>query len=101
MATRGAPAGNQNAKKAKLWSEAIKREIARLENGDLDKGLDRLARKLVKAGDDGDRFALEEIGNRIEGKVPQGIIGGEDDDPPLKLRMLKLVGPEGRDGGSG
>ena len=32
----------------------------------------------------GDVSALESIANRIDGKVPQGVIGGDDEDNPVR-----------------
>ena len=71
----GAPAGNRNAAKAKLWEQAIKRAIARKANGDINHGLDTLADKLVAAAESGDQWALKEIGDRLDGKPAQAITG--------------------------
>jgi hypothetical protein len=71
----GAPAGNKNAAKAKLWEQAIKRAIARKANGDISHGLDSLADKLIAAADAGDQWALKEIGDRLDGKPAQAITG--------------------------
>jgi hypothetical protein len=85
----GAPVGNQNAKKGRIWAEAIKRAVARKFNGDLNHGLDRLAEKLVDAVSNGDLPALKEFGDRMEGKPAQAIIGGEDDDPPVRIQRVE------------
>lgn len=94
----GAPLGNQNARKAKVWSEALKRALARYSGSSVDAGLDKLADRLVKAAAEGDQDAwhliTEKIGDRLEGKPAQAIIGGNGDDPPLKVEgVLKLVRP--------
>lgn len=86
-----APVGNQNAARAKKWREAIMRSLAR-KSGTVDQGLDAAADKLATlAIDDGDKWALEEIGNRIDGRPAQAIIGGEDDDPPIKVQKVERV----------
>jgi len=102
MATTGAQPGNQNARKAKLWEQAIKRALARKSEDSVDKGLDQCADKLVAAAiDDGDQWALKEIGDRIDGKVPQAIIG-DDDSPPVRFekieRVLVRADPPNQDG---
>lgn len=79
--TTGGQPGNKNATKGKLWSDAIRMELAR------DK---QRIRKLVKAlldkAEEGDVPALKELGDRIEGKVPQGIEGtGEKGEIILKV----------------
>lgn len=80
----GAPAGNQNAARAKKWREAIMRALARKAES-VDGGLDKAADKLVTlAIDDGDRWAIEEIGNRLDGKPAQAIVG-DDDAPPVRF----------------
>lgn len=42
-----------------------------------------LADALVTKGLTGDVAALKEIADRVDGKVAQALIGGEDDDPPI------------------
>jgi hypothetical protein len=80
----GAPLGNKNAARAKKWREAILRALAR-KSGSVDAGLDAAADKLViLAVDDGDKWALEEIGNRLDGKPAQAIVG-DDDAPPVNV----------------
>lgn len=69
----GAPTGNQNARKAKIWQQAIKRALARKVNSTVDAGLDSLADKLVEAGLNGDQWALIEIGNRMDGRPAQEV----------------------------
>lgn len=93
-----APLGNQNAKKAKVWTEAIKRALARYSGESVDAGLDKLADKLVKAAmehDDSLAAAqiMERIGDRVEGKPAQAIIGGDSDDPAIRTSVeVKFVG---------
>lgn len=84
----GAPIGNQNAKKAKLWEQALKRALARISNATVDAGLDKCADKLVSAAVEGEQWALREIGDRIDGKSVQ-VIGG-DPDQPLEFREIVI-----------
>jgi hypothetical protein len=87
----GAPVGNQNAARAKKWREAIMRALAR-KSGSVEAGLDAAADKLaIMAIDDGDKWALEEIGNRLDGKPAQAIVG-DDDAPPIRtVSRIELV----------
>lgn len=88
MATSGGQPGNQNASRAKKWREAILRALAR-KSGSVEQGLDAAADKLATlAIDDGDKWALEEIGNRLDGKPAQAIVGDEDLPP---VRMISKV----------
>ena len=87
MAEKGGQPGNQNAVRAKRWREAILRALAR-KSGSVDAGLDAAADKLVAlAIDDGDKWAMEDIGDRIDGKPAQAIVG-DDDAPPVRVEKI-------------
>ena len=64
---RGAPVGNTNAVKPKVWSDAVRKAIVQ---GDK---LDKLAEALIDKAITGDISALKEIGDRLEGKATQQI----------------------------
>lgn len=68
-----APQGNQNAIKAKRWSQAIDRALAERSKSKGIEALDELAEKLLANCDLGDMTALKELGDRIEGKPSQSI----------------------------
>ena len=84
----GAPVGNQNAARAKRWRESIMRALAR-KSGSVDAGLDAAADKLAAlAIDDGDKWALEEIGNRLDGRPAQSVIHeGDEEGGPIRLGL--------------
>ena len=86
----GAPTGNQNARNAKIWQQAIKRALARRANSTVDDGLDELADKIVGAAMLGEQWAILEIGNRMDGK-PAQTIGGDPDSPPLQIEQVRRV----------
>ena len=100
-----APLGNTNARKARVWSEAIKRALARYsaaqgdEHPSVDAGLDRLAMRMVRAAAEGDEEAFagvaEKIGDRLEGKPAQVIIGDASEDAVQVEGRIRLVKPEG------
>lgn len=98
----GAPAGNKNGAKAKIWEGAIRRALAKRSEGNIDSSLETLANKLISAAEQGEQWALVEIGNRLDGKPAQIIIGGDDDDPPVKIQKVERVivraKPESTDG---
>ena len=72
-----AAVGNQYARKAKIWEQALKRALARYSGESVDAGLDLLATRMVKAAAEGDEASfhhiVERIADRIDGKPSQSI----------------------------
>jgi len=66
----GAPKGNNNGGKNKIWSDALRLELAGTRNA---AKLRRLAKKLIEQAEDGNMQAMKEIGDRLEGKPNQSI----------------------------
>jgi hypothetical protein len=78
-----APAGNQNAAKAKQWSAAIERALDKRGAMDRKVALDALAEKLLGKCDEGDMAALKELGDRLDGKAAQAVTVAGDSENPL------------------
>lgn len=72
---------------ANMLNIAIKEAI---EGSDKTK-LRCVADALVDKAMGGDVQAIKEIADRLDGKVPQGVIGGDDDDAPLAI-IVKIGG---------
>ena len=92
----GAPVGNQNAARGRVWRNAIERALERRTKSRTDgiKEIDSLAEQLLTLVAAGDLGALKEFGDRIDGKPAQALISGDDDDPPLKVQgLIDLVRP--------
>lgn len=68
MAQRGAQPGNKNAGKSKLWEQALQRAIR-------PKDLQEVAETVLAAAKAGQQWAVQEIGNRLDGKPVQQIEG--------------------------
>jgi hypothetical protein len=84
----GAPVGNKNAAKAKVWSAAVKRALDKRTKAKGINALDALAEKLLSLCDDKDLGALKELGDRLEGKVAQSITGPDDGPIEIVARWL-------------
>lgn len=94
--------GNQEAKKANHKKPRIitQKLIAKLNDSD-GAQLDRLLNALLAKAQEGDVPAIKEIMDRVEGKVPQAVIGGDEDDPAINLvhRIERvIVRPPNQDG---
>jgi len=97
----GAPLGNKNAAKAKIWHAAILRALERRKPAnERIQAIDELADKLLDLVAAGDLPALKEFGDRLDGKPAQAIVGGDDGDNPIRLEAIavKLVKPADNDG---
>lgn len=71
----GAPIGNQNAAKAKIWSAAIMRALENRSRLQQKQALDELAAVLLDKAAEGDMAALKELGDRLDGKPAQALTG--------------------------
>jgi hypothetical protein len=82
-----APLGNSNARKEnRLWADAVRRCIVQ------GKTLESLAAVLIAKALEGDMVAIKEIGDRLDGKPKQAIVGGDEDDNPIALiTRIELV----------
>lgn len=88
----GAPVGNQNAAKAKVWHAAIMRALDKRGGGDRIKALDELAGKLLDAVATGDLAALKEFGDRMDGKPAQAMIHqGDEEGGPVRIEKIERV----------
>lgn len=78
-------AGNANSgRQPKEKSFANMLRIALAEN----ESLRAIADRLVRAAMDGEGWAIREVADRLDGKPAQAIIGGDEDDAPLKVTVV-------------
>ena len=75
MAKAGAPVGNNNATKAQAWRGALNRALAQFAEDGVPRGqaLNRIAERVVRQALKGDKDAIAEIANRLDGKATQGV----------------------------
>lgn len=74
----GAPHGNSNAARGRIWRDAVMRAIRKRSKSDQMEALDELADKLIQLVEAGDISAIKEFGDRIEGKPSQPIEASVD-----------------------
>ena len=85
----GAPFGSANgAKKNRLLTDTLKRELAQHPERVVE-----IITKLIDDAAAGDQAARALIFERVDGKVPQPVVG-DDDEAPISIRgLIDLVRP--------
>lgn len=88
----GAPVGNTNNRKNKPWADALRRALARYEDADVKTGeaLNHIASQYVRSAVNGDKEAIQELANRLDGKPAQSVAIDEESGP-LTIRIIKEV----------
>lgn len=88
-----APQGNNNAGKGKSWAGALRAALAQYENKEakIRKGqaLRKVAEVVVQKALMGDKDAVKEIGDRLDGKPAQAITGA--DGGPLTVEIVRFA----------
>ena len=81
-------AGNANSgrRQEKPFRDALRMEIA--EAGGRPQALREIALKLIDEAMNGESWAVKEFADRIDGKVPQAVVGDDESDP---IRMVARV----------
>lgn len=93
----GAPEGNENAKKGKLFYDQLRRVL--VQNDQLK--LRQVSEKLVDAAIEGEPWAVKEIIDRMDGKpVAVQEIQGPDGTQLKAGFVLTFEEPNGNDSGS-
>ncbi len=80
------------ARTTRRWRAALDRALARVGEGEIDGGLNKVADRVIQAALDGDKDAWREIAERQDGKVPQGVVGGGDGSDPIQASLRVLFG---------
>lgn len=92
MATRGGQPGNRNPAKGKEWFDALRKQV--VQRGTLDK----MAVAVCEAAEKGELWAVQEVGNRFDGKPAQALeLSGPEGDPIETVTRIELVDGSRRD----
>lgn len=84
----GAPIGNQNAAKGRLWNLAINKALRKRSKSEQLEELEAIADQLIDLAKSGDMQALKELGDRMDGKPTQTIAGtGEDGSIDMNVNV--------------
>jgi hypothetical protein len=79
----GAPLGNTNgSKRNRVLGDALKRELAQKPDDVV-----KIVRKTIDAAIAGEPWAQTLVYERVDGKMPQAIVG-DDDEPGIKFSRV-------------
>lgn len=83
----GAPLGNTNgAKRSRLIGDALKRQLVQKPED-----AEAIATKAIALAKEGVQWATEFVAERVDGKMPQAIVG-DDDEPAVKIsRVIRSI----------
>lgn len=87
----GNPKGNP--KRAKLFSQALLVALKRTDEDNVE-AIQRIADRMVKHAMTSEQFdvaCVKEIADRVEGKVPQAIVGDNDADPVNIIQRIERL----------
>jgi hypothetical protein len=86
----GAPMGNRNAYKGRVWSDALRRAIAQ-DNGER---LRASIEQLLNLASNGEQWAIRELADRLDGR-PKQINCLETDSAAITGIKVTFVRPDG------
>lgn len=83
-------AGNANSgrRAERPFRDALRMQLK--EAGENHKALRLIAAKLIEMAAAGDMQAIKELADRTDGKVPQALVGGDEDDPAINV-VTKII----------
>tara|TARA_R100000306_G_C4338754_1_gene124110 strand:+ start:117 stop:479 length:363 start_codon:yes stop_codon:yes gene_type:complete len=81
----GNPGGRR---KDKPWADAIRAEVDKVIRGKGVTNLEGLAKKVWALAQRGEPWAVQEIGNRLDGRPPQQVAHTGADDGPIEFAEL-------------
>jgi hypothetical protein len=93
MTFKPGQSGNPSGRpKSRPFKDAIDR-IIKSENPE---ALEAAARALFNEAKGGNIQAIKELADRMDGKVPQALIGGDENDAPIKMiNRVEIVAASG------
>jgi hypothetical protein len=83
----GAPVGNQNGKKGKLFYNQLRVALVQEDS----RRLRTIADKLVKAAEQGEPWAVKEIMDRVDGKAVQSTEISGIDGEAIELKQIEFI----------
>lgn len=84
----------------RLWRDAVRKAALERDPESKEQYITLAARATVRAAATGDQHAAKEMGDRLDGKPPQAIVGDDDADPIRVIQKVErvIVRPENSNG---
>ena len=89
----GAPIGNRNAQKGRMWNDQLRKAIAQ----DGGRRLRASIEQLLNLASNGEPWAIKELADRLDGRPTQTNVLEGSDEPELKTIKIVFVSPDGRE----
>ena len=87
----GAPIGNKNAQKGRMWNDALRKPIAQDDGRRLRVSVEQL----LNLASNGEPWAIKELADRLDGRSKQVNVLEASDEPELKTIQIVFVSPDG------
>ena len=82
------PGNKYGGRKEKPFRDALLMEIKAA--GEEHKALRAIAKTLLQKADGGDMMAIKELADRVDGKVPQAVVG-DDEHAPVGIKVIENI----------
>jgi hypothetical protein len=89
----GAPIGNRNAQKGRIWNDSLRKAIAQDDGRRLRESIEQL----LNLASIGEPWAIKELADRLDGRPKQANVLEASDEPELKTIKIVFVSPDGRE----
>ena len=90
----GAPIGNKNAQKGRIWNDQLRKAIAQ----DDGRRLRASVEQLLNLASNGEPWAIKELADRLDGRPTQTNVLEASEEPELKTIKIVFVSPDGGEG---
>ena len=85
----GNPKGRPKSRPYKDALDRVLQAIGEASGKDINHAYDQIAAAHVSRCMTGDMAAIKEFAERHDGKVPQAVIGGDEDDPAIAISVIE------------
>lgn len=89
----GAPIGNKNAQKGRVWNDQLRRAIIQ----DDGRRLRASVEQLLNLASNGEPWAIKELADRLDGRTKHANALEASEEPEIKTIKIVFVSPDGKE----